>query len=132
MSRVKDGRSILRCKRKGVKSESLSCGLTTHLHVVGNFGSRGRAPARIFYSLSLSSLLPPSHPIRVSLEGGARMFRGAGRKRILKQGGNCLSFSRAEIFLPSNFLRERDVAEKEKKRDTPSSDASPDALYWLR
>lgn len=117
---------------RGLKSESLSCGLTTHLHVVGNFGSRGRALCG-FSTLYLSLLLPPSHPARVSLEGAARVFRGPEERG---------SLSREEIVFPSrgrkfschpesNFLRERDVAEKEKERDIPSSDASPDALYGM-
>lgn len=71
----------------------------------------------------------PAYPARASLKGAACGVSRAGRKRILKQGGNCLSFSRAEIFLPraSSFLRECGAG-KRGKEDPASSDASPDAL----
>lgn len=101
---VKDGRSTLLCKGKGVeKSESVSCSLTTHLHVAGNFGSRGRALcgfSTVSFSLSLSFSSPSSTASSTSIvRGCSEDASRAGRKRILKQGGNCLSFSRGGNFL---------------------------------
>lgn len=119
-----------------LKSEPLSCGLTTHLRVAGNFGSRGRAqcgfstassPPIYFYSPS-----PPLYRGKSIVKGCSRVLRRAGRKKILKQGGNCLSSSRAEIFLP-RARRVSCVSETERgKEDAASSDASPDTLGLSR
>lgn len=133
---VKDGRSTLLCKGKGVeKSESLSCSLTTHLHVAGNFGSRGRALcgfSTVSFSLSLSPslLLPPPHPVQVSLEGAARMLRGPEERGSLSREEIVFPSRGAEIFLPTcvEFLA---WARRSGEGGEKSSDASPDALYGL-
>jgi len=103
-----------------LKSEALSCGLTTHLRVVGNFGSRGRALCGFSTAISFISL--PLYPAQVSLKGAA--FRGPEERGSLSREEIVFPPPRAEIFLPraSSFLRERG------KENTASSDASPDAL----
>ena len=70
-------------------------------------------------------LYRPSTTSSTSIVKGCSLVSRAGRKRIFKQRGNCLSSSRAEIFLPraSSFLRKRDG-----EGDATSLDASPDAL----
>lgn len=72
---------------EGVKSVPLSCGLTTHLRVARNFGSRGRA-LRGFSTASTPSV----YPARVSLKGAqSRVLRGPEERG---------SLSREEIVFP--------------------------------
>lgn len=61
----------------------------------------------LYISIYIHIYIPLSPPSSAFLRRNTSIVRGcskgasrAGRKRILKQGGNCLSFSRAEIFLP--------------------------------
>lgn len=71
-----------------LKSEPLSCGLTTHLRVAGNFGSRGRTLCG--FSTAISCHLPSTSSTSI-VKGCCLVFRGPEERG---------SLSREEIVFP--------------------------------